>query len=67
MITATPDELQALLQLVQRAPMTLAETLFIEGLFLRWRGELAGPAAGDASIKPPGDSQVAGEPPDTPA
>lgn len=47
-INATPREIDALLALVQRAPMTKAETLFAEALFDRWYQTLTGGAQVEA-------------------
>lgn len=44
-LTTTPDEVQALLQLVQRAPMTRAEALFADALFTGWLAQLGAPNA----------------------
>lgn len=49
-LTATASELQALLALLQRAPMTPAEALFAEYIFNRW---LPAPAAEDPQTDPP--------------
>lgn len=39
-LQSTVEEVRALLQLVQRAPMSNAEALFTEALFTRWLGTL---------------------------
>lgn len=54
MLTASTAELQALLQLVQRAPMTQAEALFAEALFTRWLDQLAPLKAAPPADDPPG-------------
>lgn len=52
-IDATADEIAALVQLLNRAPMSTAERLFAENLLNRWY------AAVNASTSPPA---AAGEP-----
>lgn len=43
-VSASAEELQAVLQLVQRAPTTTAERLFAETLFDRWFNQIAASA-----------------------
>lgn len=35
-LTSNADEVQALLELIQRAPLTRAEALYVESVFARW-------------------------------
>lgn len=56
-LDANADEIRALLDLVQRAPMTRAEALFTEALFNRWLAVIAAAAdvlaAGGQNQPPP--------------
>lgn len=51
-LTSTPDEVQALLALMQRTPLSRAEALFIEGLFDRWLHEVEVQSQGDQPAQP---------------
>lgn len=55
LIDASAAELNALLEIIMRAPQTRGETLFVESIFARWHSRVAPSAADQTSTPaPPG-------------
>lgn len=53
LIDASAAELNALLEIVTRAPKTRGETLFIEALFMRWHENVALGVSNENTPAPP--------------